>query len=215
MKHIAIICDGNRRWASANDLPVEAGYIQGLFAVERCCEWSIHNGVKYLTAYCFSTENWGRPKHQVDALKNLARWYFEERREWYIAMGICVRISGRRDHFEPDLLDILERMESDTKGGNSLVFTMCIDYGGRDEIVRAIQNGARTDEEITAMLSGDIPDPDAILRTGGERRLSNFMLWQGAYAELFFSDTLFPALDDRELDAVLGEYEHRTRNFGR
>ena len=215
MKHLAIICDGNRRWAVENGLPPEAGHAQGLTAIERCCEWAVERGVPYLTAYCFSTENWGRAQAEVDHIMDLARWYFGERREWYIARGIRVCFAGRRDRLAADIVASMAAMEMDTAGGTALTLTICADYGGRDEIARAVQAGARTEAEITAALTASAPEPDAILRTGGETRLSNFLLWQSAYAELFFSRTLFPDLEAAELDRVLKEFRQRRRNFGR
>lgn len=215
MKHLAIICDGNRRWAKANGLPAEAGHAQGLVAIERCCEWATERGVPYLTMYCFSTENWGREQGEVDHIMELARHYFAERREWYIAHNIRVRFAGRRDRLAADIVTSMEVMERTTAGGAALTLTICADYGGRDEIARAVQAGARTEEEITAALCGETPEPDVILRTGGERRLSNFLLWQGAYSELFFTDTLFPDVEGKELDGVLEGFGRRGRRFGR
>ena len=215
MRHLAIICDGNRRWAKANGLPPEAGHAQGLTAIERCCEWAVERGVPYLTMFCFSTENWGRESREVDNIMDLARWYFDQRRDWYIARSIRVQFTGRRDRLAADIVDSMTVMERDTAGGEALTLTICADYGGRDEIARAVQDGARTEDEITAALTAGATEPDAILRTGGEMRLSNFLLWQGAYAELFFSGTLFPALEAAELDRVLEEFWSRQRNFGR
>ena len=215
MRHLAIICDGNRRWAKANGLPPEAGHAQGLTAIERCCEWAVERGVHYLTMFCFSTENWGRAQAEVDHIMGLARLYFRERRDWYIARGIRVRFAGRRDRLAEDIVASMAAMEMDTAGGEALTLTICCDYGGRDEIARAVQAGARTEEEISAALYQDLPEPDLIVRTGGFQRLSNFLLWQGAYAELFFTPTLFPALEAEELDGVLEEFQRRRRNFGR
>lgn len=214
MRHLAIIADGNRRWAAAQGLPKEAGHAQGLNVIERCCEWAISRGVKMLTFYCFSTENWGRESGEVDHIMDLARWYFRERREWFVTRGIRVRFAGRRDRLAKDLVEDMETMEEETKQGDSLTLTICADYGGRDAITRAVQHGARTEQELDVALTGEVPTPDAILRTGGEMRLSNFLLWQAAYAELFFSRTFFPALEDAELDQVLNEYGERKRNYG-
>lgn len=214
MRHLAIIADGNRRWAAAQGLPKEAGHAQGLNVIERCCEWAISRGVKMLTFYCFSTENWARENNEVDQIMDLARWYFRERREWFVIRGIRVRFAGRRDRLAADLVESMSVMEDETRGCNTLTLTICADYGGHDAIARAVQGGARTVRELDDALTEEIPTPDAILRTGGEMRLSNFLLWQAAYAELFFSPTMFPALEDAELDAVLKEYEARKRNFG-
>lgn len=215
MRHLAIICDGNRRWAAANGLPPEAGHAQGLTAIERCCEWAVERDIPFLTVYCFSTENWGREAREVDHIMDLARWYFDQRRDWYIARSIRVQFTGRRDRLAADLVEDMAVMERDTAGGTSLTLTICADYGGRDEIARAVQAGARTEAEITAALTAGAPEPDAVLRTGGEMRLSNFLIWQGAYSELFFTQTLFPVLEAAELDGVLEEFGQRKRNFGR
>lgn len=215
MKHLAIIADGNRRWAAVNGLPGEAGHVQGLTAIERCCEWAMDRGVPFLTVYCFSTENWGRAQPEVDHIMDLARRYFTEQREWYIARGIRVRFLGRRDRLAADIVESMAVMERDTAGGSALTLTICADYGGRDEIIRAVQAGARSEAGISEALTAEIPEPDVILRTGGRQRLSNFLLWQAAYAELRFTGTLFPALEAAELDAVLEEYRDTVRNFGR
>lgn len=214
MRHLAIIADGNRRWAASQNLPKEAGHAQGLNVIERCCEWAISRDVKMLTVYCFSTENWGRESGEVDQIMDLARWYFRERREWFVTRGIRVRFAGRRDRLAKDLVEDMETMEEETKQGDALTLTICADYGGRDAITRAVQHGARTEQELDVALTGEVPTPDAILRTGGEMRLSNFLLWQAAYAELFFSRTFFPALEDAELDEMLNEYGERKRNYG-
>lgn len=215
MKHLAIIADGNRRWANEHGLPNKVGYIQGLTTIENCCDWAISRGVKYLTVFCFSTENWGRPQDEVDLLMDLSRWYFGDRREWYINRGIRVRFSGRRDRFDQEFLDRMHRMEVDTTGGQYLTLTICVDYGGRDEIARAIAAGAKTEEEISDIINNGAPEPDVILRTGGNYRLSNFLLWQSAYSELFFSPVFFPALEAENLDAVLEAYKNRKRSYGR
>lgn len=214
MRHLAIIADGNRRWAASQNLPKEAGHAQGLNVIERCCEWAISRDVKMLTVYCFSTENWGRESGEVDHIMDLARWYFRERREWYTSRGIRVRFAGRRDRLAADLVKSMGVMEDETRGCDTLTLTICADYGGHDAIARAVQGGARTERELDVALTGEVPTPDAILRTGGEMRLSNFLLWQAAYAELFFSRTFFPALEDAELDEVLNEYGERKRNYG-
>ena len=215
MKHLAIIADGNRRWAASQNLPKEAGHAQGLNVIERCCEWAISRGVKMLTVYCFSTENWVRESGEVDQIMDLGRWYFRERREWFVIRGIRVRFAGRRDRLAEDLVKSMSVMEEETSGCDALTLTICADYGGHDAIARAVQDGARTVCELDEALTAEIPTPDAILRTGGEMRLSNFLLWQAAYAELLFSSTFCPGLEDTELDAVLNEYTDRKRNFGK
>lgn len=214
IKHVALIADGNRRWAAENNVPWETGYLQGLTAIENCCDWAISQGVKYLTIYCFSTENWGRPENEVNQLMNFARWYFSEKLDWYIASDISVCFAGRKDRLALDLVEKLNKVENATSNCNSLRLTICVDYGGRDEIVRAIADGARTEDEISEHLDIKAPDPDMIIRTGGAMRLSNFLLWQAAYAELFFTPIYFPALDGVILDSFVNEYNGRKRNFG-
>lgn len=214
VKHIALIADGNRRWAASNDLPWETGYLQGLTTIERCCEWAIDRKVKYLTIYCFSTENWGRPENEVNQLMDFARWYFTEKIDWYVASDICVCFAGRKDRLAPDLVEKLRKVEDATSNCKFLKLTICVDYGGRDEIVRAVASGAKTEKEISECLDIKAPDPDMIVRTGGAMRLSNFLLWQSAYAELFFMSVYFPDLDDTILDSLINEYNNRKRNFG-
>lgn len=215
MNHLAIIADGNRRWAKANSMPIEAGYIQGLTTIENCCDWAIANNVQYVTVYCFSTENWGRPREEVNLLINLSKWYFKEKCDWYVSAGIKVQFSGRRDRVDQDLVEMLIEVEKRTSKGKNMILTICADYGGRDEIIRAIESGAKTEKEISDIISSKLPDPDVILRTGGEHRLSNFLLWQSAYAELFFLDAPFPALEFSDLDTVMQAYTGKKRNYGR
>ena len=215
MKHLAIIADGNRRWATSNGLPKEAGHAQGLVAIEKCCLWAIQNKIPFLTFFCFSTENWGRAEVEVNNIMNLARHYFDTQKEWYINNDIRVRFIGRRDRLASDIVEKCYELEKETINCSSLTLTICADYGGRDEIIRAIQSGATTEEEVTSVLTKEVPEPDVIFRTGGRKRLSNFLLWEGAYAELYFSDTLFPALEEKELDSILHDYSECIRNFGK
>lgn len=214
MKHLAIIADGNRRWAKAAGLPIKSGYLQGLVTIENCCDWAIAKNVDYLTVYCFSTENWRRPANEVDMLIGLGKWYFDDQLDWYVNRGIRVQFSGRRDRFAADLIETMDRLEAATAEGTELTLVICLDYGGRDEIVRAIEAGVRTEEEITAYLTRLAPEPDVILRTGGDTRLSNFLLWQSAYSELMFTAAPFPDLNGDGLDWVLNSYQLRKRNFG-
>ena len=214
MNHLAIIADGNRRWAAAYNLPKAAGYYQGLLTIERIGTWAIKKGIKFITLYCFSTENWSRPKEEIDSLKDLATDYFDRQGKWYLKNNIKTIFSGRKDRLDAHLLERIERLEDMTKDCDGLNMIFCIDYGGRDEIVRAIATGARTEEELDCVISKGIPHPDAILRTGGQQRLSNFMLWQSAYSELFFVDYFFPELDDKKLNKVVEDFNARKRNYG-
>lgn len=217
IKHIAIIADGNRRWAKEHNLPIHTGYAQGLVAIENCCEWAILKNIKYLTIYCFSTENWNRPEKEINILLELARQYFNEKLDWYIKSQIKVNFVGRKDRLakaSPELFKKLLEVAEKTSSASMLELNICIDYGGRDEIVRAVASGAKTEEQISAHLDIKAPDPDIIARTGGEMRLSNFLLWQAAYAELIFTPVYFPALNAETLDLFISEYSHRKRNFG-
>lgn len=215
MNHLAIIADGNRRWAAQHGLPFEFGYQQGLTVIERTCDWAIQNNVKFLSFYCFSTENWSRPQEQVDSLFQLADNYFGNNVSWYVQRGIKVQFAGRRDRLKQSTTEKISHIEEATEKGEKLCLVIYIDYGGRDEIVRAIEAGARSELDIDQVLAKTAPYPDMILRTGGEKRLSNFMLWQAAYAELCFLDSYFPELDCKILDQVKEEYQSRKRNFGK
>lgn len=215
MKHLAIIADGNRRWAMDSGLPKELGYSQGLTTMEKCCSWAIDNKIQYLTIYCFSTENWNREKAQVDFLFELADEYFENNLSWYINQDIRINFSGRRDRLSEKFQKKINQCECETSACKKLNLILCVDYGGRDEIVRAIKSGAKTQEDISVFVNKLSPDPDVILRTGGQQRLSNFLLWQSAYSELFFIDDHFPALERKHLDFVKQNFEKRQRNFGK
>lgn len=215
MRHLAIIADGNRRWARAHGLDAELGHTHGLAAFERCAEWAIKNNVPYLTLFALSTENLGREKAEVEHIFDLARSYFVTRREWYVENGIKVLFLGRKDRMPQDVVGIMFDMEAATRRGENLTLCICCDYGGRDEIARAAAHGALSETAITEALTAFAPEPDMILRTGGRHRLSNFMLWQAAYAEILFSDTLFPDLDFAVLDDAARWYDKQVRNFGK
>ena len=214
MRHLAIIADGNRRWAEKNKLPKEMAYAHGLVIIENCCDWAIQNNVKYLTVYCLSTENLRRSKEEIDIIIKSAYQYLDSQKDWYINKDIQVHFIGRRDRLDQDIFKRIDLLEQDTKQGNNLTLTICFDYGGRDEIVRAISLGAKTEEQITAILNKYSPEPDVILRTGGQYRLSNFLTWQSIYSELFFLDTLFPELQVEQLTKIKEEYFNRKRNYG-
>lgn len=214
MKHIAFIADGNRRWATQNNLLPEMGYNQGLITIENICIWAIKNKIPYISIYAFSTENWSRPKHQIQALMDLGDYYGSIKIPFYVNLDIKVSFIGRRDRVDSHFIETVNTIETATKDCKTLQLNICLDYGGRDEIARAIEQGARTEEEISAVLNTYSPDPDIIVRCGGQYRLSNFMLWQAAYSELIFIPTFFPALQDKDLDAILSEYNQRKRTFG-
>ena len=168
--------------------------------------WCVPLGIPTLSVYCFSWENWNRPKEEVDALFSMANRYFERYRE-FAANNIRVLISGTDKRVPPESIEKMERIQRETAHCDGLTLNLCCNYSGRMEIVDAVAKGARTEEEITAALYQDLPEPDLIIRTGGFQRLSNFLLWQSAYSELYFTETLFP-------DFSLGEFRHAVRRFG-
>ena len=215
MKHLAIIADGNRRWAKSRGLNAMLGYDYSVSVIEQCCVWCIKNSISFLTLYCFSTENWLRPAIEVKYLISLGKRYFQEKIKWFIENDIRVKFSGRRDRFDSQVLKKINEIEKKTEKGCSLTLVICLDYGGRDEIVRAIQAGAKTEQEISDWINIIAPAPDVIIRTGGDKRLSNFLLWQSAYAELFFLDIFFPDLNEKQLELILQEYKKRKRTYGK
>ena len=205
LTHVAVIADGNGRWAERRGLERSAGHEQGLNKVEDMMHWCVDMGIPVLSVYCFSWENWSRPKEEVDALLDMANQYFERYRE-FAENNIRVVISGTRERVPAESIEKMERIQRETAHCDGLTLNLCCNYSGRMEIVYAIAKGARTDEEITAALYQDLPEPDLIIRTGGFQRLSNFLLWQSAYSELYFTETLFP-------DFSLGEFRHAVRRF--
>ena len=207
LNHIAVIADGNGRWAERRGLDRARGHEEGLNRVEDMMHWCVELGIPILSVYCFSWENWNRPQEEVDSLFELANHYFERYRE-FAENNIRVLISGTTRHVKPESLEKMERIQRETAHCDGLTLNLCVNYSGRMEIVDAIAKGARTEEEITAALYQRLPEPDLIIRTGGYRRMSNFLLWQSAYAELYFTDTLFP-------DLSLGEFRHAVRRFER
>ena len=205
LTHVAVIADGNGRWAERRGLERSAGHEQGLNKVEDMMHWCVDMGIPVLSVYCFSWENWNRPKEEVDALFDMANHYFERYRE-FAENNIRVVISGTRERVQAESIEKMERIQRETAHCDGLTLNLCCNYSGRMEIVDAIAKGARTEEEITAALYQDLPEPDLIIRTGGFQRLSNFLLWQSAYSELYFTETLFP-------DFSLGEFRHAVRRF--
>ena len=205
LNHVAVIADGNGRWAERRGLERSQGHEQGLHKVEDLMHWCVEMGIAILSVYCFSWENWARPREEVDSLFALANHYFERWPE-FVQNNIRVVISGTRQRVPEESLEKMETIQRETARCNGLTLNLCCNYSGRMEIVDAVARGARTEEEITAALYQDLPEPDLIIRTGGFQRLSNFLLWQGAYSELYFTETLFP-------DFSLGEFRHAVKRF--
>lgn len=226
-QHVAIIMDGNGRWAHARGLPRTFGHREGVEALRRTVEAAGDLGVPYLTVFGFSTENWTRPPEEVDALFDLLRLYVARDLERLAKEGVRVRIIGAREGLAPDVLDLIQRAEARTADCERMQVTVAFNYGGRSEIVRAAQRVAQeaargnirpdqlTDVEFGRFLdSGDLPPLDLLIRTSGERRISNFLLWQAAYAELVFLDVLWPDFDRSALEGAIAEYRRRERRFG-
>jgi undecaprenyl diphosphate synthase len=220
---VAVIMDGNGRWARRRGLPVAAGHRAGTKALRRTVEAAIDLGVHDLTVYAFSTENWSRPQNEVDALMEIFGETIERELPDLADQGVRVRFIGRRDRAPDALRARMEAMEDRTELNSRLVLWIAFDYGGRAELVEAtrrlVESGVdprEVDENLIAanLYAPDLPDPDLLIRTSGELRISNFLLWQLAYAELVFVDKLWPDFDERDLRAALAEYAQRRRRFG-
>lgn len=218
-RHIGIIMDGNGRWATKRLLPRSAGHRAGVKNITPVVSCALNAGVEYVTLYAFSTENKDRPKDEVDTLVDLIRKRLKDMTRELIARGARVVFSGEREYFPPDVREIMHDVEQENKSGKQTV-NIALNYSGRAEILRACklaaQKGEITSETLEKELfTAGMPDPDMIVRTGGEKRLSNFMLYQAAYSELFFTDTLWPDFDAMELTAMMKEFSGRTRRFGK
>ena len=225
--HVAIIMDGNGRWARQRSRPRTFGHRAGVEALRRTVEAAGDLGVPYLTVFGFSTENWTRPPDEVSALLDLLRLYVDRDLDRLVAEGVRVRVIGARDGLAADILDMIERAEARTKSNQALNLTIAFNYGGRQEIVRAARafakDAAAGRVEPTALTpdlfaqyldTRDLPPLDLVIRTSGEVRLSNFLLWQAAYAEFVFLDVLWPDFDRAALAGALDEYAARERRFG-
>ena len=226
--HIAIILDGNGRWAKERGKPRIYGHRHGAFNLRDLAKYGNQIGIKYMTVYCFSTENWKRPDDEVNFLMNTPVWYIK--RFWktmVLNTNIKYKMIGRRDRLPKKLLDAIEEMENATKNHTGLVLTLCIDYGSRDEITTAVKNIAKdvkdgiidpkdiNEDMITNNLfTKDYPPLDLLIRTSGECRISNYLLWQLAYSELYFTDTYFPAFTPEKLEEALIDFQNRNRRFG-
>ena len=226
-QHVAIILDGNGRWAKAKGMPRNYGHIQGAKTVETICEDAYKMGIQYLTVYAFSTENWNRPKDEVDALMKLLRNYMKTCLQTAKKNRMCVRVLGEKSRLDEDIRTRIEELEAATRDNDGLHFQIAINYGGRDEIVRAmrklasrVESGELSAGEITEELveesldTAGIPAPDLLIRTCNEQRISNFLLWQLAYTELYFTPVAWPDFTKEELRKAVEAYNHRDRRFG-
>ncbi|QHQ63812.1 isoprenyl transferase [Anaerocolumna sedimenticola] len=226
-EHVAIILDGNGRWAKKKLMPRNYGHAQGSKNVEKICEEAYHMGVKYLTVYAFSTENWTRPQDEVDALMKLLRSYMKDCLKTSSKNNMKVRILGDISKLNSDIKKSILELEKASAENTGLNFQVALNYGGRDEIIRSIKKLA-TDVKSDKISLDDIdensfkdyldtrgiPDPDLLIRTSGEQRISNFLLWQLAYTEFYFTDTLWPDFDKGELRKAFEYYNSRNRRFG-
>ena len=220
--HVGIIMDGNGRWAQRRGKPRSRGHLEGVKAAKRVVKAASQAGVRYVTLYTFSTENWTRAQQEVSYLMFLIKNHLRREYKFYMDNRIRVVHSGHVERIPPDVRRELDRVVRETAHFTGLTVNLAIDYGGRDEVVRAvnrlIRNGSRreiSEEDIRACLDHpEIPDPDLIIRTGAECRLSNFLLWQMAYSELYFSSTLWPDWGEEQLQEALGAFCCRDRRFG-
>ncbi|MFC6489011.1 isoprenyl transferase [Nitratireductor sp. GCM10026969] len=225
--HIAIIMDGNGRWARARGLPRTAGHRAGVEALRRTVRAAGEMGIRWLTVYAFSSENWSRPKAEVSDLMGLLKLFIRRDLAELHQNGVRVRIVGKRDGLEPDIAALLGEAESLTAGNTNMNLVVAFNYGGRDEILRAARalaveaKAGRLDPEDVTMQdfearldTADMPDPDLIIRTSGEQRLSNFLLWQAAYAEFVFVPCRWPDFGSDDLAAAIAVFEERDRRFG-
>lgn len=226
-KHVAIILDGNGRWAKLKKMPRNYGHVQGSKNVEKICEEAYRMGIKYLTVYAFSTENWARPQEEVDALMKLLQSYLGTSIKTSMKNNMKVRVIGDISKLPEDMIKSIRELEEASKDNTGLNFQVAINYGGRDEMLRAIKALARDvkaektkiddiDEKMFEQYldTSGIPEPDLLIRTSGEQRLSNFLLWQMAYTEFYFTEVLWPDFDKKELLKAVEYYSSRTRKFG-
>ena len=219
--HIAIVMDGNGRWANKRFLPRVAGHKQGVDSLRRCARACQARGVRVLTVFAFSSENWNRPTDEVSGLMDLFGAALVREVPSLLAQGVRLRIVGERSGLSAHVMAALVEAESRTAHNTALVFNVCFNYGGRWDIAQAAARLAGRGEPITelsldrALALAHVPDPDLLIRTGGEMRISNFLLWQAAYSELYFSDKLWPDFDEAELDAAIAAYGQRERRFGK
>lgn len=226
-EHVAIILDGNGRWAKKRLLPRKAGHVAGSKTVEQICEDAWNLGIKYLTVYAFSTENWKRPQDEVDALMKLLRQYLKDCIKRSMKNNMCVKVLGDITPLDDDLKESIIELEKVSGNNTGLHFQVALNYGSRDEMIRAMKKmtedvsaGVITQDDISETVFASyldtkgIPDPDLLIRTSGEERLSNFLLWQLAYTEFYFTDVLWPDFNKKELQKAIDYYNHRERRFG-
>ena len=227
LQHIAIIMDGNRRWAKARGLPIDLGHYRGAEAARRTIRAAAEIGIPYLTLFGFSSENWNRPQGEIDELMQLLRKYLQREIKPLFKANVQLRIIGDRTKLEPDVIAEIENAELMTAGNNGLKLAIAFSYGSRNEIAQAarkiaeeVLSGALSIDAVSEvnfdkyLLTSDMPDPDLVIRTSGEKRVSNFLLWQSAYAEFIFLDKLWPDFEKQDLLIAIDEYMKRDRRYG-
>jgi undecaprenyl diphosphate synthase len=226
LKAIGIILDGNRRWARERGMPTLMGHKAGFDKVRDAVKWTKEAGIPYLTIYAFSTENWNRAEEEVSYLMKIFKNFAITERELFKKEGVRVRFFGQKDRLAKDVREALEDLEKDTEEGKSLTLGVCLSYGGRSEIVAGVNallsdKTRSTDKEITEeeftkyLWTNGMPDPDIIIRTGGDQRLSNFLTWQSVYSELFFVPEYWPSFEKKHFEKVLEEFVARQRRHGK
>ncbi len=226
-EHVAMILDGNGRWAKKRGLPRQMGHKKGCETLEQVVEDAARIGIRYLTVYGFSTENWKRPEAEVGALMQLFRFYAKRLLKIAKEHDVRVKMIGERNRFAPDLIAAINSLEEETKDAKGMTFIIAVNYGGRDEITRAVRRvmedakaGKLSPEEMDETVfssyldTAGIPDPDLLIRTSGELRLSNYLLWQLAYTELYVTDCLWPDFNKEELLKAIETYNGRDRRYG-
>jgi len=223
INHIAIILDGNRRWARSHNLPTVEGHRRGYDRVKEVGDWCLTRGIKNLTVYAFSTENWKRSKEEVGYLMDLLYLALTKEVDYYVQRNIRLRVIGRRRELSDKLIKAIDDAEEKTKNNTAAQINLCINYGGRAEIIAGVQkliDAGISSDQITEQMfadqlwTADLPDPELIIRTSGEHRLSGFLTWSGVYSELLFIDKHWPDFSEQDLDDALAWFSNRSRRFG-
>lgn len=225
--HLAIIMDGNRRWARGHALGTAIGHNEGAQTLKKICKAVSNQAINYLTVFAFSSENWSRSTKEIDALMGLMRRFLMQETDELVTQNVRLRIIGDRSVFDDELQKLFSMVEQKTRNNSGLVLTIAVNYGGRQDIAQAVvalanqlSKGFDIHEEraVTAvkshLMTQDLPDVDLLIRTGGEKRISNFLLWDASYAELYFSDKLWPDFSETDLKSALDDYGTRNRRFG-
>lgn len=216
--HVGLIMDGNGRWAKKRNLPRSMGHQKGYQNLEKLNKHIFQKGIKVLSIYALSTDNFKRPKKEIDYLLELFLDKFSKQKDFYIENNIKVVFSGRKNHFNDKVINVMDEIENETKNNSKAIFNICFDYSSRNEIIDAIKRIKDIDEidqeTFNKYLYHDLPPIDFLIRTSGEMRLSDFMLWQSAYAELYFPETLFPDFNNEEFDKAIEIYNKRSRRYG-